>query len=637
MIVPVRIPLTKGSDNEKELRSFLQNKIRGLRSSLKSIHESRLVTWRQNYEAIPAQASRSFPFENASNLVVPIIGIHCDTLLARIMSAVTRIAPTWIVKILGEINDSKMGDARTVLEEFLHYVGYEPKELDLYQVYHEFFGECIRYGTSVLKCPQVVIREDIATGVSGNGPSFTEKTIYSGPRPMKIPFQDFFIDPLDKSIEQSDFMAHRVRLSKLELQERSFKKIYDKASVDEVLNQPDRVSPSTVEQQKLTDLGMTSQTQYGYQEWDIYECHFKYNWSGKWIRCIVWYHEKSDTILRAFFNYYPDCIFIAARLFFRDDMFHGYGFAEILSQFQEEISTIHNQRRDNLTVSTMSAWRVDPDSKLHKGYKVFPSAMLPAVAGEIESLQMGSPATVTIDEERLSLDLAERRSGVSPPQQGMGAGGANKRGVYTAMGTLSLMQDGNTRTDLNITDMRYAHTKLGRLLCEMYAEFGIGDRAKYFGAKAQLLDMALELYKSGSLALPIYASNASINREVEKQNDMLLTNMAGKHYQMIATMLQQIQNPMLPPPIKKYLQEAMEAANILQRTVFRHFQMDEVDRLAPDVPPPQPEGPPPGGPPGPPQGGPPGPAGSPSGPQGPRIPSGAPGMLPPGGGPGTIQ
>jgi hypothetical protein len=197
----------------------------------------------------------------------------------------------------------------------------------------------------------------------------------------------------------------------------------------------------------------------------------------------------------------------------------------------------------------------------------------------------------------------------------MGAGGPTKRGVYTAMGTLSLLQDGNTRTDLNITDMRYAHTKLGRLLCELYGEFGIGDRAAYFGPKGSMIELAFNLYRQKQLALPIYAATASVNREVEKQNDMLLTNLARQHYQMIATMLQQISNPMIPPNIKGYLQQAMEAANILQRTIFRHFEMDEVERLAPDVPPPTAEPQPP--PQGMPQQGP--------GPQGPPMLPGSPG------------
>src|SRR5207248_644900 len=120
----------------------------------------------------------------------------------------------------------------------------------------------------------------------------------------------------------------------------------------------------------------------------------------------------------------------------------------------------------------------------------------------------------------------EKRSGVSAPTQGMGSGFNTKRGQYTAMGTLSLLQEGNTRTDLNITDMRYAHTKLGRLLCSEYARFGIGDeRQQAFGELSQKIEAALYAMDKKKLILPVAASSASLNREVEKQNDILISGL----------------------------------------------------------------------------------------------------------------
>ena len=89
---------------------------------------------------------------------------------------------------------------------------------------------------------------------------------------------------------------------------------------------------------------------------------------------MAWYNEKNNKLLRAYYQYYPDEVFLAARLFYRDDYFYGYGFCETLGMFQEEISQIHNQRRDNSTVANTMTWRVDPDAILDKGYRVFPGA-----------------------------------------------------------------------------------------------------------------------------------------------------------------------------------------------------------------------------------------------------------------------
>jgi hypothetical protein len=390
------------------------------------------------------------------------------------------------------------------------------------------------------------------------------------------------------TIEQMDFKFDVIQLNRYQLEERRARGLYDKIAVQNILAQPDRPGgkPSQVQAQKEQDAKVRSVPSSYSDEWDICECHFKYRVDAShFARLIVWYHEKSNQIARSFYHYYPTEIYISARLFYRDDMFHGMGFGEILLPFQEEISEIHNGRRDNQTVANTKMWRVNPDSKLHKGYRMFPSAMLPADEKEIEPLEFGTPVQGEIDSERLSLELAEKRSGVSPPMQGSGAGTNTKRGIYTAMGTLSLLQEGNTRTDLNITDIRYAHTRLGRLLCQEYGTFGVGeDLLASFGESGKLIEQALDAIVSRKIALPVYASNASVNREVEKQSDMMLTNVMDKYNQTIASMLQALNNPMTPDPIKEFTLEAMKAARLLMMSVFRNFGHDEVDRLIPKIP-----------------------------------------------------
>jgi len=216
-------------------------------------------------------------------------------------------------------------------------------------------------------------------------------------------------------------------------------------------------------------------------------------------------------------------------------------------------------------------------------------------------LEMGTPVQGEIDSERLSLELAEKRSGVSPPMQGAGAGSNTKRGVYTAMGTLSLLQEGNTRTDLNVTDIRYAHTRLGRILGLEYGTFGLRDDLKeQFGEAGEKIQTALDAIVSRKMALPVYASTASVNREVEKQSDMMMTQIMDRYHQGVAAMLQALNNPIVPDNVKKYTMDALEAARTLMMTTLRHFGQDEIERLVPEIPkqsqqpPPQPQGPQPG-------------------------------------------
>jgi hypothetical protein len=593
---PVPFRLSAGSEAEKRFKKYLEDRVESLRRGLERLHGmDGIIKWRKAYEAVPAESVREFPWHNASNLVVPIIAIHSDTLLARVMSAVMKTSPLWVVRELGEFAKQAPEGLRDALEEFLQYVGLEPAELDLYRVYHEWFGETIRLGTGVLKAPWVKEFEDKygpagdASGSGANG--WYREVTYEGPRPEKLKFENFKCPVDAATIEAMDFKYDIVQMSRLRLEERKLNGVYDSVAVQYVLAQPDRTSRTTqVQSQKEQDANVHTVPGYGWAEWDICECHFKYRVDAThFARLIVHYHEKSKQVLRSYYHYYPGEIYVAARLFYRDDMFHGMGFGEILLPFQEEISEIHNQRRDNMTVANTKMFAVDPDSKLHKGYRTFPSAMLPAkqMQGnpEISTLEFGTPVQGEIDSERLSLELAEKRSGVSPPMQGAGAGSNSKRGVYTAMGTLSLMQDGNTRTDLNITDIRYAHTRLGRLLCHEYGTFGPNDRLlEMFGTASSKIEAALQAIVDRKMALPVYASSASVNREVEKQSSLMLTQVMDRYHQNIAAMLQGLSNPLVPEPIKQYTGEAMKAARMLMTQVLRLFGEDEVDRLLPQIP-----------------------------------------------------
>jgi len=210
--------------------------------------------------------------------------------------------------------------------------------------------------------------------------------------------------------------------------------------------------------------------------------------------------------------------------------------------------------------------------------------MLPAAKDEIEPMKHGEPSGITIEEERLALELAERRSGISPPMQSHGSGSFSKRGVYSAMGTLSMLQEGNNRTDMSVGDIRYFHTRLGRLLTRQYAALGLTDsRFEPFGQQAGNIKTALKLLLDKRMYLPVSAPSASVNREVEKQSDIMMVTMMNRHYQTVTQMLMQIQQLQVGPEIKDYMVRTVHAMNKLMRTVLKHFDYDDPEVYAPEV------------------------------------------------------
>ncbi len=534
------IILAKLSEEKKTaLKLYLKGRILELKNSMKELYEDKIVKWRAAYEARPREETRQFPFQNASNIVIPIIGIHTDTLKAQLMAAIFKTNPIVTALILGEFG-AEADALKEAYSDFMQYVGIDPSELDLYRVYNEGMGECIKFGTVTYKCPwEEHTRQFLVPGGDGTGEAkdFLEKTIYEGPRPEKLPFDSFYLPASSKTIEEANIKCHKKVMLAFELEERGFSGLYDKAEVDKAIKSPDRSGPRESVREEEAALGTHDTGSMSQRGYDVWECYAQYRHADEAFapRLIATYHPQSDALLRvAWDNFEPEW-FVGARLVYRDDLYHGYGFAEIAWPFQEGASETYNGYRDNQTVANTRVWRVSPDSKLHQGYRIYPSVMLPAEKDEIEPLAHGDLSTVNLDELRVLLDLAERRTGVSPPQQGFGAGTqSGKRGIYSAMGTLSVLQEGNSRKDLSVSDMRDAHVRLMRLISKQYGTMGRDskfheERLDLFGKKAVLIKQALQMIVDRKIGLPCYSSTASVNREVEKQNDIMLVQLMDRH------------------------------------------------------------------------------------------------------------
>jgi len=588
MVQPIHVNFSK--EGETKFKAFLKENLRSCIEGLREIHETKLPSWRRVYESQPLQRIRNYPFPNASNLVVPIVAIHADTLVARLIAAIYKLRPIWPFQVGGDFG----GDAeplRMAIERYLTDLALEPEELDLYRVYREFLNDVVQYGTSVIKCPWETQVEAIAVP-SGDGTGkydFIDDTVYDGPRPEKVLFEDLFIPVQTNVLKNASFKAHRVRLNLQELESRFARELYARGKENEIYNavvaSPDASGPTAPQKEVESKVGAQTIQRPDSREWYIYECWCLYGEGTSQARLIACYHYNSGTLLRSIFSFFPDEPWIGARLFPRDGSYYGYGLAEKLSTFQEETSQIHNQRRDAQTVANAKMFRVSPNTpSAGEGFDIYPGAHIPAEKDDIEAISHGEPSQVNIDEERLSLDLADKLSGVSPPMQGFGAGTFTKRGVYTAMGTLSLLQEGNTRTDMHISDIRTAHLRLGRVIANEIAYFGTDPgRFASYGKSAEHLRKAFDAIKNKTVFMPVLAATASLNRELEKQADIMLVQIMMKHYGAIAAMIGQAANQMVPPEIKNYLIDAIRSADSLMKSVLRNFGQDEPTRLVPEA------------------------------------------------------
>jgi hypothetical protein len=590
MILREPVVLKFGPEEEAKRNTYVYENITGLNKDLRELRENKIKIWRKLKAGLPEQDKKTFPWRGASNIVVQVIATNIDTLLAQIMAAIYETSPLWPISLIGDWPaEEESEEKRRAVEEFLTLMGHERDELDLYRVESVLFDGAIGYGFSVAKVPWVTDFESVCIGEYRGTPMYRNEKTKDGPRPEVIPFEDFGCTPTAPTIEEARFKFHVLPLSKWDLQERSFTGRYDKDKVDKILHAPDRGSIDQVKQDQFSREGINVSASDYNQTWFIYECHYDYwvrtNGTKRKLKVIEFYHLGTKTSLRAMHNWYPDNqnIFIGAQLGYTDRGLYEQGFCEMLEHAQKELTAEHNRYADNETLANTSLFRVDPDSatRLDSNFSIYPTAIIPLRQNEFEVFNIGRAGSNGIDRERQAIELVKMRTGVDNGFTAAGTGIVNpKRGIYSAMGTFAALQAGNRRSNLRSNDMRLAHVLLGKTFLKQYSEFGINSKLRYFGDQAQHLAKALENIRQGKMRIPVRAAIASINREIEKQSDMLLVNMLRQHYMAITQILQGLQQA--PPGMQDYLVNTVVASDFLMRHILRDFGYDDINKLIPE-------------------------------------------------------
>jgi hypothetical protein len=219
---------------------------------------------------------------------------------------------------------------------------------------------------------------------------------------------------------------------------------------------------------------------------------------------------------------------------------------------------------------------------LHSILQFYPGVLVPADKDEIEKLDLTNIQADNLDGENLSLALVKERTGIDPATGGTGGGIVNsKRGIYSSQGTFAVLQQQNSRTGLRMSDMRSAHSRAGSKFAKMYAAFGLGKKLRQFGDNAEALKEALENIKSGKLGLSVRASTASMNKELEKQNDIMLSQTLTQLYTQDAQIIQGMTMGGMPPDLQAYYIEVLRAKQSLYKEIVQNFGHDDAARLIP--------------------------------------------------------
>jgi hypothetical protein len=305
------------------------------------------------------------------------------------------------------------------------------------------------------------------------------------------------------------------------------------------------------------------------------------------------YDTTEKGLLRLYHSYFSDPkldMYVDFRFIPRSNSYYGISIPEILEQAQEEQAQIHNARRDASTIANVPTFKkkrysfnnFTPASEWYPG-KTFEVDDM----NDIQPLQVGSTYQGMIEEENMVIQLAERSTGVSQPMQGMGTGSSGKKGTYNTGGTLALLSEGNRRLDIYIKRLKQPMHRLGKIIYISYRDFADPAELDQWGENGKLVK---DLFATPvtdpryrNLLLDFAASDASSNKETDRQALLLMSNTAASYYNQVMSLAQAAAGIPDGAPAKTVILAVLDSARDLFDRVLTSFDITGRKDLVPDV------------------------------------------------------
>lgn len=615
-ILPVEIPLT--DKQREELERYVETQLAAALEAHDQ-REEKYARWRKAYRAKPEVERKTFPWDGASNMVIPIVGITVDTIVARLMRGFFSTPTPVEAQIKSVVAETFEKDFRDWGELFFKKSGARDQT-------RSCFHDMTLDGTVFVKAAwDTELRPVHAYNAEGGEISYTEVVDYEGVRWYAIPAHNMIYPTGFSEWKRLPWHAERLMFTWAELVE-----LRDKGytNIDDQLKAQRSDRDSKVERANEETSAVSHSNPADFYE--MFELWGKFPIPGEeieggeepeptWQECILTFSMKDRRLHRAIYNPF----FGRARCIIRIPFLHmpheieGLGAAEQVEQFQVEASTAHNQSIDAATAAIAGIIVKKPNVTSLSGKSIHPGAELTAddPKNDIMVIHLTQGRSTLPGVEQQAAFWAEKRSGVSAYNMGVESGVAGSRA--TATGTTALISEGNMRFWVSIDDMREALVDLLYLTLQLEQQY----RPEGIPLSA---DRVLQL-PQGDLremfGLILHLSSEKINRDLEIQNFQILITILNDYYARVMQAAALIMNPAFPPGQKFIIMQVMEAAHNLVKRLVERFDIQNIDEVVPGLtqalnmlggisaPPPSPMGALPGGapqgPPGNPGGGPP--------------------------------
>ena len=441
--------------------------------------------WDRQWDGIMTQ--KDFPWKNCSNLNVPITSSIGDTLLAYLVNSLLGQRPFLRVKPRGETSSRNAKIMEAVIDDQCY------NETNIFKSLVEAFHDGLRYGVWAV----IVDWEDFSIKIpvrialpvqdeESNEIEFKEYTVIrekhiSRPKITPQNITEIVVSPqatcinYDGTGNPADYVIFRRFLKMDNLKRNSIENGGVYYNLDKLEPLPQQTVMDEILREKEQRLGMANQDQSAYdfeglEGWYWYDI----DGDGKNELCIftvVISNGKPVIIRKQECPYSHYRIPLVWQKLFPERGLYSRSVPSWLKDIQDEINTIHNQRRDAVSLSLLKMWKYRLGSRFDLNQEIYPGCMIGVLDMQdfepVVTYEQG--ITPAISEEQLLNAYVERMTGISDYALGRDNDSTTRS---TATGTIALMRNANLRIDLIIRYWRSGGLReLGEMIGEMNKQF----------------------------------------------------------------------------------------------------------------------------------------------------------------------
>lgn len=584
-MLDITLKLSKGQ--EEEIVTYYCDQIETALSDRKNM-ESKWEEFVNLYEEIVTP--KTFPWRRASNIFVPLIPTNVETVYSRMVNTILGIQPYITItpqKALFNPNGEDVSWAMAKkMERFLDYIS--RFECDWYNKCSEWFLETVKMGTGIIK-PYWSFEE--STWYRNSAFGFQEVNSQKGRVVVDVLNLSDFIVPKDAKHEQTcDFVAQRLRLTWNDILRRS------KLKGEQAYRNISKIKDFYKQDQKDDGVEKTIDEKEGTQkkspekvpQYQPYEVWGEYEIKGKLVNLVATIESQSRTLLRAIKHPYihgrrP---FIIAKFMKRTNRLYGKGVCEMLKNPQEQINTTIRQRMDAGTISNIKCFKARKSARKDIG-DIYPGKVfyLDDPENDLQEMLIGDVKQSAFLEEQSALAHAERRLKVSDYVSGRESSITKSRA--TATGTMALLQESGRFFDLLILNAREAMKELSYQTIELYRQH---DPEKEFKVTENGKDsfMQMEFPEQNirdSYSFACTATTMSVNREIQKQANIMLMQQLTQIFTQMIQLLQAVNTPMVKqdPQLHQFIMGVIKAYYNFAKRILQSFEVYDMSNLLPEL------------------------------------------------------